>query len=114
MCYHNRFLRAGLHEQDRTASIQHAQAAMAFGQDDAFALTFAGFSIGMDAHDRNSAFAAFDAALALSPSSALTYFCGSAIFGWGGVAERRSPFGNNGNALGSSTKGVAKSEHVST
>ena len=67
MCYHNRFLRAGLHEQDRTASIHHAQAAIAYGQDDALALTFAGFSIGMDANDRNSAFAAFDAALALSP-----------------------------------------------
>ena len=88
MCYHNRFLRAGLHEQDRTASIHHAQAAMAYGQDDALALTFAGFSIGMDANDRNSAFAAFDAALALSPSSALTYYCGSAILGWGGEAER--------------------------
>ena len=87
MCYHNRFLRAGLHEQDRTASIHHAQAAMAYGQDDALALTFAGFSIGMDAYDRNSAFAAFDAALALSPSSALTYYCGSAILGWG----RRRP-----------------------
>ena len=67
MSYHNRFLRAGLHEQDRTASVHHAQAAMAYGQDDALALTFAGFSIGMDADDRNSAFAAFDAALALSP-----------------------------------------------
>jgi tetratricopeptide (TPR) repeat protein len=88
MCYHNRFLRAGLHEQDRTASIHHAQAAIAYGQDDALALTFAGFSIGMDANDRNSAFAAFDAALALSPSSALTYYCGSAILGWGGEAER--------------------------
>ena len=41
MCYHNRFLRAGLHEQDRAASIQHAQAALASGQDDALALTFA-------------------------------------------------------------------------
>ena len=88
MCYHNRFLRAGLHEQDRTASIHHAQAAIAYGQDDALALTFAGFSIGMDANDRNSAFAAFDAALALSHSSALTYYCGSAILGWGGEAER--------------------------
>ena len=66
----------------------HPQAAIAYGQDDALALTFAGFSIGMDANDRNSAFAAFDAALALSPSSALTYYCGSAILGWGGEAER--------------------------
>jgi hypothetical protein len=27
MCHHNRFLRAGLHEEDREASIRHAQAA---------------------------------------------------------------------------------------
>jgi adenylate cyclase len=99
MCYHNRFLRAGLHEQDRAASIQHAQAALASGQDDALALTFAGFSIGMDANDRNSAFAAFDAALALSPSSALTYFCGSAILGWAGVAERAIEWAERGIRL---------------
>ena len=99
MCYHNRFLRAGLHEQDRTASIHHAQAAMAYGQDDALALTFAGFSIGMDANDRNSAFAAFDAALALSPSSALTYYCGSAILGWGGEAERAIEWAERGIRL---------------
>ena len=99
MCYHNRFLRAGLHEYDRTASIHHAQAAMAYGQDDALALTFAGFSIGMDANDRNSAFAAFDAALALSPSSALTYYCGSAILGWGGEAERAIEWAERGIRL---------------
>jgi len=85
---HNRFLRGGLHEEDKAASIRHAQAAMAYGQDDALALTFAGFSMGMDAHDRDAAFAAFEAALALSPSSAQTYYCGSAILGWGGEAER--------------------------
>jgi adenylate cyclase len=99
MCYHNRFLRAGLHEQDRTASIYRAQAAMAYGQDDALALTFAGFSIGMDANDRNSAFAAFEAALALSPSSALTYYCGSAILGWGGEAERAIEWAERGIRL---------------
>ena len=99
MSYHNRFLRAGLHEQDRTASVHHAQAAMAYGQDDALALTFAGFSIGMDANDRSSAFAAFDAALALSPSSALTYYCGSAIFGWGGEAERAIEWAERGIRL---------------
>jgi adenylate cyclase len=99
MSYHNRFLRAGLHQQDRTASIHHAQAAMAYGQDDALALTFAGFSIGMDANDRNSAFAAFDAALALSPSSALTYYCGSAVLGWGGDAERAIEWAERGIRL---------------
>src|ERR1700732_4790531 len=50
MCHHNRFLRAGLHEEDRAASIRHAQAAIVYGQDDALALTFAGFSIGMGGH----------------------------------------------------------------
>jgi adenylate cyclase len=29
MCHHNRFLRAGLHEEDRAASIRHAQQALA-------------------------------------------------------------------------------------
>jgi tetratricopeptide (TPR) repeat protein len=53
----------------------------------------------MDANDRNSAFAAFDAALALSPSSALTYFCGSAILGWGGVAERAIEWAERGIRL---------------
>jgi adenylate cyclase len=99
MSYHNRFLRAGLKEGDRAASIHHAQAAMASGQDDALALTFAGFSMGMDAHDHNAAFAAFEAALALSPSSALTYFCGSAILGWSGEAERAIEWAERGMRL---------------
>ena len=37
---------------DRDASVRHAQAAIRNGQGDALALTFAGFSMGMDAHDR--------------------------------------------------------------
>jgi TolB-like protein len=88
MCRHNRFLRAGLHEEDRAASIRHAEAAITHGQGDALALTFAGFSIGMDAHDRAAAFVAFEAALAASPSTALAYILGSVILGWTGEAER--------------------------
>ena len=88
MCHHTLFLRSGLQEKHRAASIGHAQAAIKHGQDDAHALTFAGFSIGMDMHDRTAAFAAFEAALALSPSSALTYILGSVIAAWGGEAER--------------------------
>jgi len=67
MCHHCLFLRAGLHEESRAASIRHAQAAILHGQDDALALTFAGFSIGMDGHDHAAAFAALEAALAISP-----------------------------------------------
>jgi TolB-like protein len=88
MGHHNRFLRAGLREEDRLASVRDAQAAIVHGQDDALALTFAGFSIGMDGHDRAAAFAAFEAALAISPSTALTYILGSVILAWTGDAER--------------------------
>jgi tetratricopeptide (TPR) repeat protein len=99
MGHHNRFLRAGLHEEDRAASVRHAQAAIVHGQDDALALAFAGFSIGMDGHDRAAAFAAFGAALAVSPSSALTYILGSVIHGWGGEAERAIEWAERGMRL---------------
>jgi TolB-like protein len=99
MCHHNRFLRAGLLEEDRAASIRHARAALTYGQDDALALTFAGFSIGMDGHDRAAAFAAFEAALAVSPSTALTYIFGSVVLGWTGEAERAIEWGERGMRL---------------
>jgi TolB-like protein len=99
MSHHNRFLRAGLHAEDRAASIGHAQAAIVHGQDDALALTFAGFSIGMDGHDRAAAFAAFEAALGVSPSTALAYILGSVIFSWTGEAERAIEWGERGLRL---------------
>jgi adenylate cyclase len=95
-CYHTLFLRGGLREENRTASIRHAEAAIAHGQDDAPALAFAGFVIGMDKHDRAAAFAAFEAALAVSPSSALTYILGSVILAWGGEAERAIEWAERG------------------
>src|SRR5439155_14445284 len=88
MCHHCLFLRAGLQEVNRAASIRHARSAILHGQDDATALTLAGFSIGMDGHDRGAAFTALEAALAISPSSALTYILGSVILGWSGESER--------------------------
>jgi TolB-like protein len=99
MCHHNLFLRAGLREADRAASIRHARAAIMHGQDDALALTFAGFSIGMDAHDRGAASAAFEAALAISPSSALTYILGGVVFGWAAEAERAIEWGERAMRL---------------
>jgi len=86
MCHHCLFLRGGLREQNRAASIRHAQAALSHGNDDAVALTFAAFSLGMDAHDRPAAFAAFEAALELSPSLALAYILGTAVLSWSGEA----------------------------
>jgi len=99
MCHHCLFLRAGLHEESRAASIRHARAAIVDGQDDALALTFAGFSIGMDGHDHAAAFAALEAALAVSPSSALTYIVGGVIFGWAGEAERAIEWGERAMRL---------------
>jgi TolB-like protein len=99
MGYHNRFLRGGLRDEDKAASIRHAQAAMVQGQDDALALTFAGFSIGMDAHDRAAGFTAFETALTISPSSALAYILGSVIFSWTGQAERAIEWAGRGMRL---------------
>jgi TolB-like protein/tetratricopeptide (TPR) repeat protein len=99
MCHHCLFLRAGLLEINRTASISHARSAIVHGQDDALALTWAGFSIGMDAHDRAAAFAALEAALVISPSSALTYILGSVILGWAGEAERAIEWSEQGMRL---------------
>jgi TolB-like protein len=93
MCHHSLYLRGGLREENRLAAVLHAHAAMASGQDDSTALTFAGFAIGMDGHDRAAAAQAFEAALALSPSSAFTYLIGSVVFGWGGDAERAIDWG---------------------
>ena len=98
-CHHSIFLRGGMREEDRTASIRHAQAAIAHGQDDALALTLAGFVIGLDGHDHAAAFAAFEAALAVSPSSALTYILGSVVLAVGGEAERAIEWGERGLRL---------------
>lgn len=99
MSHHNRFLRAGLKEEDRLASVRHARLAIEHGRDDALALTFAGFSLGMDAHDRHAAFAAFEAALALSPSTALAWILGSVVAGWAGQAERAIDWSERGLRL---------------
>ncbi|MDX8445969.1 winged helix-turn-helix domain-containing tetratricopeptide repeat protein [Mesorhizobium captivum] len=99
MCHHCLFLRAGLQEINRASSIRHARSAIVHGQDDALALTWAGFSIGMDAHDRAAAFTALEAAIAISPSSALTYILGSVILGWSGEAERAIEWSERGMRL---------------
>jgi len=99
MCHHCLFLRAGLQETNRLTSIRHAKSAIAHGQDDALALTLAGFSIGMDGHDHVAAFTALDAALAVSPSSALTYILGSVMLGWSGDADRAIEWSERGMRL---------------
>jgi TolB-like protein len=99
MAHHNLFLRAGLKEEHRLESVRHARLALEHGRDDALALTFAGFSLGMDAHDRAAAFAAFETALALSPSTALGFILGSVVHSWAGAAEPAIAWGERGLRL---------------
>ncbi|OSI23410.1 winged helix-turn-helix domain-containing tetratricopeptide repeat protein [Bradyrhizobium canariense] len=99
MAHHNLFLRAGLKEEHRLESVRHARLALEHGRDDALALTFAGFSLGMDAHDRAAAFAAFETALTLSPSTALGFILGSVVHSWAGAAELAIAWGERGLRL---------------
>jgi len=92
-CHETLFVRAGMHEENRLAMRRFAYAALNHGRDDATALAVAGFCIGLIEHDRATAFQAFDAALALSPSSAFTHILGSGLFGWAGEAERAIDWG---------------------
>jgi tetratricopeptide (TPR) repeat protein len=87
LCYHSRFSRAGLREEDRASAIHHAHAALACGGDDAAALGIAGFVIALDAHDRATALRAFDQALALSNSNFFA-LCSSALaLSWMGTID---------------------------
>ena len=96
------FARGGGREENRLGTIRHAHAAIADGRDDAVALSLGGFGLGLIAHDRQAARQAFEAALALSPSCALTYMFGGVVMvlagnpdrgiEWGERALRLSPF----------------------
>ena len=94
-------------------AIRHAHAAIAHGRDDAMALTLGGFTIGMVEHDRAAAQEAFEAALALSPSSAFAYILGSV---WSRLGRRRGARHRMGRASGCvsarSTRGAFAAWHA--
>jgi adenylate cyclase len=92
-CHEILFVRGGVREENRLGAVRHAHAAIANGRDDATALALGGFAIGMVGHDRDAARRAFDAALALSPSCALAYNCGSVVVAIGGDADRAIDWG---------------------
>ena len=99
MCHHSLFLRNGFHPEDRAASVRYGETAIAKGADDALALTLGGFCLGMDKHDRLAAIAAFETALAISPSSAATYIFGGVVLSWGGDADRAIEWSERGLRL---------------
>jgi TolB-like protein/Tfp pilus assembly protein PilF len=92
-CHEILYARGGAREENRLGAARHAHAAIAHGRDDAIALSLGGFAVGMVAHDREAARQAFEAALALSPSSALTYMLGSVVMVFGGDANRGIEWG---------------------
>jgi TolB-like protein len=92
-CHEIKFARGGGHEENRLGAIRHAHAAIAHGRDDAIALSLGGFVIGLVAHDRDAAGQALKAALAISPSCALTYVLGSVVMVFAGDAERGIEWG---------------------
>jgi TolB-like protein/Tfp pilus assembly protein PilF len=57
----------------REAAIRHARAALTSGTDDATALAFAGFVLGILERDKHLALGAAERALALNPNSAIAY-----------------------------------------
>ncbi|HVT30786.1 MAG TPA: winged helix-turn-helix domain-containing protein [Lacipirellulaceae bacterium] len=101
-CLHHRYARAGLHEEDRIAAIQHAHAAIAHGSDDATAISVAAYIIALDEHDTAAALKLFEVALELSSSNAFALNFSAVILAWMGkvdlamqraqMALRLSPF----------------------
>jgi adenylate cyclase len=92
-CHEIIFVRGGACEENRLGAARHAHAAIAYGRDDATALSLGGFAMGMVAHDRDAARQAFDAALAVSPSCALAHLLGSVVMATGGDARRAIDWG---------------------
>lgn len=87
LCYHARYGRAGLREEDRVAAIHHAHAAIAGGGDDAIALGIAGFVIAIDERDPATGLELFDRALALSNSNLLSLSCSALALSWMGKTD---------------------------
>ncbi len=87
LCYHARYGRAGLREEDRVAAVRHARAAIAGGGDDAIALGIAGFVIAIDERDPATALELFDRALALSNSNLLSLSCSALALSWMGKTD---------------------------
>ena len=85
---HQTLVRGGLRDENRVPAIEHARAALAYGRDDATALSLGAFVIALMGHDRVTAIGAFERALALSPSSSHALLFGSLALAYAGEAER--------------------------
>ncbi|MGB6535976.1 MAG: winged helix-turn-helix domain-containing protein [Xanthobacteraceae bacterium] len=86
-CFHHRYARAGLREDDRVAAIQHARVAVGYGSDDATAIAIAAHVIALDEHDTATALRLFDRALELSNSNIFALSFSAVILAWMGKNE---------------------------
>jgi TolB-like protein/Tfp pilus assembly protein PilF len=86
-CYHCKFSRGTLHEEDRVAALHHATAAVAGNADDAAALAISGLVIWFDSGDASAALDLFERALALSNSNIFALCCSAASLAWMGKTE---------------------------
>jgi adenylate cyclase len=77
-CHEQLYNRAGFREENKTAALRHAAAAITHGSDDSVALCMAGFTIAIVGRDHEAALNAIDRSLALNSSYA-TGFAFSAI-----------------------------------
>jgi TolB-like protein len=86
-CFHHRYARVGLREEDRIAAVQHAHAAIAHGSDDATVLAVAAYIIAYDERDTATALKLFDRALKLSGSNVFALNFSAVILAWMGKTE---------------------------
>jgi TolB-like protein/tetratricopeptide (TPR) repeat protein len=86
-CYHSRFGRGGLREEDRIAAVRHARAAISLGNDDATALAIAALALAYDGHDTSTALEVFDRALELSSCNMFALCWNAAILAWTGRSD---------------------------
>lgn len=86
-CFHIRFGRGGLKEEDRRSAIHHAHAALSGGGDDATTLAISAFVIWFDEHDMSTAFDLFDRALAISNSNFVALCTSAVALAWTGKSE---------------------------
>src|SRR6185503_19458717 len=86
--YENRYMRGGMSDADKAATLRHARAAIEAGPDDARTLATAGFAVGLVAHDYEAAMSAIDRALELTSTSAWALGSGAVILGHAGQTAR--------------------------
>jgi TolB-like protein len=86
-CFHVRFSRGGLHEEDRRAAIEHARLAVSGASDDPLVLAVAGLVTWFEGHDAPAAFDLFDRALALSNCNVLALCTSAVALAWSGQSE---------------------------